>query len=147
WRAVKYACYRDSRPQSAVTAAMLQLHRALGTWSRKVDAYVALNDFCRDLFVEGGLPPDRIHVKPNFVDDPGMRTRTRTNFLYVGRLAPEKGIATLVEAMGRQPAGVALRVVGTGPEAHRLDGLASVQAVGARSRAEIFDEMSAATAL
>ena len=39
-----------------------------GTYRHKVTRYIALNEFCRRKFIEGGLPADRIVVKPNFVD-------------------------------------------------------------------------------
>jgi len=75
WRAVLHGCYRDSRPHSAALAAMLVAHRWLGTLDRRISRYIALNDFCRDVFVRGGLPADRMRVKPNFVDDLPMGRR------------------------------------------------------------------------
>ena len=66
-RGVARGCYRDSRLQTATLAMMLGAHRLLGTWSRSVDAYVALSQFTRDYFVAAGLPAEKIHVKPNFL--------------------------------------------------------------------------------
>ena len=68
WRAVQHACYRGSQAQSAVVAAMLQTHRWLGTWQHKITRYIALNEFCRDQFIAGGLPRERIRIKPNLAD-------------------------------------------------------------------------------
>ena len=68
WRGVARACYRGSRAASAVLAGMLTLHRGLGTYRHKVARYIALNEFCRGKFIEGGLPAERVVVKPNFVD-------------------------------------------------------------------------------
>lgn len=68
WRGVVHRCYRGSGAASAVLAGMLTLHRGLGTYRNKVSRYIALNDFCRNKFIESGLPADRIVVKPNFVD-------------------------------------------------------------------------------
>ena len=65
WRGVCRRCYRDSRGQSAVAAAMLLVHRLLGTYRRKVSRYIALTDFARDKFVAAGLPAGKISVKPN----------------------------------------------------------------------------------
>src|SRR5690606_39237737 len=64
---VVHGCYRGSIAQSTVVAAMLATHRLRHTWFRDVDQYIALTAFARDLFATGGLPPDRISVKPNFV--------------------------------------------------------------------------------
>src|SRR4051794_33930188 len=44
WPAVAHKCYRDSRSASSAVAAMLTVHRTLGTWRRAVDAYVALTE-------------------------------------------------------------------------------------------------------
>jgi glycosyltransferase involved in cell wall biosynthesis len=67
WRGVLHACYRDSRAATAAVALMLSVHRWLGTWSKMVDCYIALTEFARAKFIEGGLPAEKIVVKPNFV--------------------------------------------------------------------------------
>ena len=67
WRGVLHGCYRGSRPATAATALMLSVHRWLGTWSKMVDCYIALTEFARAKFIEGGLPAEKIVVKPNFV--------------------------------------------------------------------------------
>jgi len=69
WPAVRYACYRESRAESLVMAASLGGHAAIGTWRSKVDAYIALTEFARRIFVRGGLPEERIHVRPNAVEE------------------------------------------------------------------------------
>lgn len=129
WRGVVRACYRDSRAQSGVLAGMLVLHRALGTWRDRVTRYVALNDFCRARFIEGGLPADRIAVKPNFVDLPPPPEGVRRGALFVGRLSPEKGISTLAEAARRLP-DCAVTVIGTGPDEPALRGVRNVDLRG-----------------
>ncbi|MCW7537299.1 glycosyltransferase family 4 protein [Aquabacterium sp. A7-Y] len=99
WRGVARRCYRDSAAQSAVLAGMLVTHRALGTYAHRVTRYIALNEFCRNKFIEGGLPPERIVVKPNFVDLPGVPADgPRSGGLYVGRFSNEKGVQVLCEA-------------------------------------------------
>jgi len=114
WRGVLHACYRDSRLASGGVVAMLETHRALGTW-RRVKAYIALSEFQRQMLIRGGLPADRLHVKPNFVAWPyPVREGAGSYALYVGRLSPEKGVQTLVEAWIRQNT-IPLIIVGTGP--------------------------------
>src|SRR4051812_21506632 len=66
WLAVHHRCYRGSAAASATVAAMLVAHRAARTWARAVDAYIALTPFVRDRVTAGGVPPDRVTVKPNF---------------------------------------------------------------------------------
>ena len=99
WRGVHYGCYRKSRAETAGVALMLEVHRLLRTWQEMVDCYIALTEFAREKFVSGGLPPERIITKPNFVHpDPGERVESGQYALFVGRLSPEKGPETLVAA-------------------------------------------------
>jgi glycosyltransferase involved in cell wall biosynthesis len=117
WHAVQHRCYRDSRAQSAVAAASIAVHQARRTWHKDVDRFLALNEFGREQFIEGGLPADRIAVKPNSVTDPGPRpppSRSNT-VVFLGRLTPEKGIAHLLDAWRSIPPPLELVVVGDGP--------------------------------
>lgn len=116
WPGVLHACYRGDRAASATVAAMLAGHRALGSWNRMVDVYVALSEFTRAKFVEGGLPAEKIVVKPNFVHpDPGAGEGHRDYALFVGRLTAEKGISVLLEAWAKLGVGIPLKIVGDGP--------------------------------
>jgi len=85
-------CYRGSRPQTAAAPATVSLHRAIGTYWHKVDRYVALNEFCRRKFIEGGLPSRKIMIKPNFAPlGAAHADDQRQGALFVGHLYPEKG--------------------------------------------------------
>lgn len=121
WPGVVHACYRGSRPASGAVTAMLSAHRMFGTWAGAVDRYVALTEFARRKFVEGGFPEEKITVKPNFVHpDPGAGEGSGGYALYVGRLSPEKGIETLLAAWERVGRRVPLKVVGGGPLERRV---------------------------
>jgi glycosyltransferase involved in cell wall biosynthesis len=147
WPAVLHGCYRGSRTQTAVVAGMLALHRGLGTWRDKVTRYIALNEFCRAKFVQAGLPARRIVVKPNFADIPRASSPgARQGFLFVGRLAPEKGIDVLAEAWRGCP-GMSLRVAGTGPHVAPLEARAGVTLLGALSQPDVQTQMRGAVAL
>lgn len=114
--AVRHRCYRDSYPQSAAAAAAIEARRRGG---EAADRLLVLNEFSRSLFQRAGLPAERLRVKPNFAPDPGERTRRPSGsrrVLFVGRLAPEKGVETLLDAWSQaRPAGLELTVVGDGP--------------------------------
>jgi glycosyltransferase involved in cell wall biosynthesis len=96
------------------------------TWSRHTHQFIALTHFARELFVKGGLPADRISIKPNFVVDPGqpLSSEPRMGGLFVGRLSAEKGAETLIEAWRALP-NKRLDVVGDGPDRARLEAIAS----------------------
>lgn len=129
WRGVLHGCYRGSVAQTAVVAGTTTLHKWAGTYTHKVSRYIALNEFCRAKFIQGGLPEGRVVVKPNFVQvaqEPNFEGRQ--GVLYLGRLTPEKGLPTLLEAAAASPQLASqLSVVGAGPM-----GEAVAQALGPR---------------
>lgn len=121
WPGIVHACYRESRVASAGVVAMQTVHSTLGTWTRKVDAYIAMTEFARKQFVDGGLPARKIHVKPNFLSpDPGEGDGSGGYALFVGRLSEEKGLRTLFNAWGSLPGEWRLKVIGDGPLANRV---------------------------
>ena len=148
WPGVVHACYRDSRAASAAVASMLSIHRLLHTWTAAVDVFIALSEFAKTKFVAGGLPAEKIHVKPNFVyPDPGAGADPSDFALFVGRLSPEKGPATLLAASGLLGGRVPLRMIGDGPLRAQLqsqasrEGLSTIRFEGALPREKVFDAM------
>lgn len=124
WPSVVHACYRGSRLQTLPVAAMVASQALTRTW-RDVDAFIALTDFAASKLAEGGLPAERLHVKSNFISpDPGARRGGGDGFLFVGRLSPEKGIGTLVEAAPLLAPGIVVRIAGDGPESGHLQAAA-----------------------
>jgi glycosyltransferase involved in cell wall biosynthesis len=116
WRGILHACYRDSRAASSVVAAMIGAHKIAGTWRKQVSAYIALTDFAREKYIAGGLPAEKIIVKPNFVDPaPSPGGGGGGYALFVGRLSAEKGLATMIEAWKTADAVLPLKVAGDGP--------------------------------
>jgi glycosyltransferase involved in cell wall biosynthesis len=153
WHGVQHGCYRDSVVLSVPAAGTIALHDRLRTWSRTVDRFVVLSEFAAERLVRGGLPADRIELKPNFVADPGPRAcpaAASATVLYVGRLSPEKGVELLVEAwreLGDGP--LELVVVGDGPLRERLARrpAARLRLAGQLPAAEVRRQMLAARAL
>lgn len=110
------SCYRGSQSASAVVAAMLTLHRTRQTWSRNVNTYIALTDFARQKFIQGGVAANRIVVKPNFVhSEPGVGKGSGGYALFAGRLSPEKGIGRLLNVWKQLGGKIPLKIVGDGP--------------------------------
>ena len=115
---IRHGCYRNDRLASATLAAAFTYHRLIGTWTNRVDRFIALTEFARRKFIEGGLPAGRISVKPNFVfegkhDQKHTVDRNRNGALFVGRLSREKGVLTLIEAF--RGLSVHLKIIGDGP--------------------------------
>jgi glycosyltransferase involved in cell wall biosynthesis len=152
WRGVAHNCYRDSRAASAAVAAMIAAHRLLGTWRNAVDAYIALSEFSRRKFIEGGLPAHKIAVKPNFAyPEPSPGRGDGGYAVYVGRLSAEKGIETLLNAWRSLGNVVPLKIAGDGPlvnavqEAVAQNG--AIQWMRRISNADVYDLIGAAAFL
>jgi len=119
---IQHACYHNSRAATAVIAGMLMTHRMRRTWEREISCFVALSQFERNKLIEGGLPGDKIFVKPNFVyPDPGTRADERKYALFAGRLSPEKRVSTVIAAWKRLRTPIPLRIVGSGPDRAELE--------------------------
>jgi glycosyltransferase involved in cell wall biosynthesis len=130
WPGVLHGCYRRSRGASGAVAAMQTLNRLRRTWIDKVDLYIALTEFARSRFIQGGLPAQKIAIKPNFVcSDPGRGTGSGRYALFVGRLVAEKGLAAVLTAWEDLQGQVPLKIVGDGPLAGYV-GAATRKAVG-----------------
>lgn len=145
WRAVTRKCYRDSTLQSAVLTGMLAAHRAIGTFEHKVAVYIATNKFCRDKFIEGGLPAERIRIKPHFVENlaPDSQAETREGGLFIGRLSPEKGLDVLMDAT-QLLATQAVQVVGTGPLEEQVKNVFGNRYLGYRERHQVIQLLTRA---
>ncbi|NJL35723.1 MAG: glycosyltransferase [Leptolyngbyaceae cyanobacterium SM1_4_3] len=146
---VLHSCYRENRAASGVTAAMITTHRLLGTWTKAVDLYITLTEFARQKFIEGGLPGEKIVVKPNFVHpDPGIGSGSGGYALYVGRLSVEKGLDTLLAAWEHLNAPIPLKIIGDGPLADQVAAAAArmpkVEWLGRRPMSEVYDLMGEA---
>lgn len=145
WRSVRHGCYRGERSATAVLAGALAFHRLRRTWSELVDCYIALTDFARAKLIAGGLPAEKVVVKPNFAHpDPGERTERGEYALFVGRLSREKGLDTLLRAWTRLEAELPLRIAGDGPLRRELEaevaraGLAKVRLLGRLPREDLL---------
>lgn len=149
---VIHGCYRDSRAGSAVVTAGMLSHWAAGTWHKAVDTFVALTEFARSKLIEGGLPQQKIVVKPNFLEyDPGQRPGDQHYVTCVGRLSDQKGIERLLQCWRENPDLPLLKIVGTGPLQEQVReaaaALSNVEWLGARNGDEVLNIMGEAEAV
>jgi glycosyltransferase involved in cell wall biosynthesis len=147
WHALRYGCYRGSRAQTLVWADAIAHHRARDTWRRCVDRFVAPGAFAARKLLAAGLPPERVEVLPYVLADPGVPAPPGRGAVYVGRLAPEKGVDLLIDAW-REQGGARLAIVGSGPaEAalrERARGVPGVEFLGAQDRDGVLRALRAA---
>jgi glycosyltransferase involved in cell wall biosynthesis len=146
-QSVRHRCYRGSLAATATLAAMLTLHRAIGTYSRDIDRYIALTEFARSKVTKGGVAAHKVVVKPNFVPDPPLPGRGGGGYVvFVGRLLEGKGTETLVAAWRHLPS-VTLKIVGDGALRSALENIAkaerlNIEFMGMRSRTEVLQAVS-----
>jgi glycosyltransferase involved in cell wall biosynthesis len=99
---------------------MIALHRKLGTWSKNVDAFIALTEFQKSKMTKGSLRPETVYVKPHFYfnpPDPLPWEERRPKVVYVGRLGAEKGVNILIDAWKMWSSEAPhLEIIGDGPE-------------------------------
>lgn len=123
--AVKHRCYRGSRAQSFVCAAVYWFHRRLGTY-RRIDL-IALTEFDKAKLLEFNaktpvFDPARLYVKPNPVDVPAWAAlpwaARKNQMVFAGRLEELKGLKTALAAwklLENTPGAPRLIVAGAGP--------------------------------
>ena len=105
--------------------ALLRLAGGLGEGRalRRADAVIALTRQAADLLVRDGLPDSKVRVIPpgydphlfsTVIPDP-FPELPRPRVGYIGRIAPQKDVGTLIEAFGRLTGPACLLIVGDGP--------------------------------
>ena len=119
--AVRHRCYRNSFLGSLAVASMISSDARRNVHSRFIDRFFVLGRFAAERLASQGVDPRKIVVKPNFVPpSTAVREDSRRMALFVGRLAPEKGLNTLLRACALVR-GVSLGIVGDGPMREELE--------------------------
>jgi glycosyltransferase involved in cell wall biosynthesis len=155
WPSIVHACYRDSRGQSAVVAGMLAAAGGTRAWERAVDRFIAPSAVVAETLAGPAIPRERIVVKPNFVgEDPGTGASgsREDTYFYGGRLAPEKGVATIPAAWALLgDVAPACRIAGSGPLGDEIASSAAIDPrlvpLGSLDRPALFGELRRARAL
>jgi glycosyltransferase involved in cell wall biosynthesis len=112
---------RDSRVESVTYGIALAIQRRMGMLARWTDAFVAPSRFMAEMLVRSGIPRNSVHVIPNGVPETERRqsVSARDYVLFVGRMAPEKGIRTLLAASREVPK-IPFAFAGDGPIAEEV---------------------------
>lgn len=147
-----HSCYKNSKLGSAVVTIMLSTHRLIRSYQNQIDIFITLTEFAKNKFIEGGLPKNKIIVKPNFVDpDPGIGKGEGNFVLFVGRLSEEKGIEILLRAWQNLSYHLPLKIVGDGSLVdlvkNTTQAIPSIEYIGRQPVEVIYQLMGQAKAL
>lgn len=141
WRAIPRQCYHDSATQSALVTSMLVFHRSIGSYQHHVSAYIALNQFCKDKFVQGGFPAEKIHIKAHFTQTEQVPDwRQRSGAYFIGRMSEEKGVLQLMavhQILRTSGQDIPIMMVGQGPLADRVSAEFGDRYLGPKTSAEV----------
>jgi len=108
-------CTKNSYLKSAVNVLEMYLHHRILHIYELVDVFISPSLFLKEKFQEMGFPGEVVHL-PYFIDGQDFfpSYNYREKFLvYFGRLSPEKGLFTLLEAMAGLD--LELKIIGDGP--------------------------------
>lgn len=149
---IRYKCWQESYAKTACVTGALTFHKLASTFTNKVDIFIALTDFARKKFVEGGIPDNKVVVKPNFSPDFGFQNKQQGKyFLFVGRLSEEKGLYTLLQAWEKLPTNCVLKIVGDGLLHNKVSELAeqfnNIEYLGKLSKELVIEVMRDAISL
>ena len=141
---------RNSLGASAIVMLESGLSRTMNTWQKYLGRVVAPSHFYRNKLIEWGWPEWQVTYVPNYVDVNAFTPSYEPGdyVLFAGRLAPEKGVATLARAAAQ--AGVKLRVAGTGPleeELKAMPGADRIEWLGFCSGDALWNQIKGARAL
>jgi glycosyltransferase involved in cell wall biosynthesis len=124
--ALRHSCYRDSLAATLAQVWTQLYNRRRGTYRRQVNSYIALTRFAAERFIDAGFPSRKMSVLANTLAEPPLAGPGDGGYaLYVGRLAPEKGVRVLLEAW--QGLKLPLKIAGDGPLRAELAELAQRQ--------------------
>jgi glycosyltransferase involved in cell wall biosynthesis len=124
--AVIHRCVQGNRISSLVYADAIHRAWRKGWFPDAIDRYLVLNNFFGEQLTARGIARSKQRVLPNFVEIPDTgHTAKKPYVLFLGRLSPEKGIHTLLEAWSELD-GITLKIAGAG----ELEPLVKEQAAG-----------------
>ncbi|HHT9137261.1 MAG TPA: glycosyltransferase family 4 protein, partial [Candidatus Wunengus sp. YC60] len=129
-----------------------------------VDVFISPSNFLKDKFLEMGFTKEIVHI-PNFVDIEKIQiffadhdieyAEKDISIVYFGRLSPEKGLLTLIEAAkllsnendANTKSNIKIKIIGDGPmreelqEKVRIEGINNIEFLGYMKGESLFQEI------
>lgn len=151
WAPTLRRCWNGSGVSGALLTAEALSAKVTRAYTA-ADSVVVRNELQRRAAIHVGVSADRVRVIPNWVAESHTEGSHAAgdHILFVGRLAREKGVHTLIEAS--REAGAPIRVIGDGPVRADLEALAAevgadMTFLGWMDHDEVLSELRTARAL
>lgn len=145
WRILLYRCYRDNFLYSMLRYRFYYLSQKFHDWHADIDKFITLTEFGRQMHIRGGIPSDKIFVKPNSCLDPLAGedpAEPGYGALFLGTITPEKGVENLVKAWGDLDYPLDLLGEGSMRKSLEVQAPAQVRFHGVVSHSEVFNKLS-----
>jgi len=147
----RYRCKRGSLSASLLATVEMYFHETFRLYEPNIDLFISPSRFLADKVTEHGVSKP-IAVIPNFIQPDNFQAlhESENYFVYVGRLAREKGIRTLLSAVQRVKTNAELIIAGSGEAEQDLrqfvqdNNLINVRFVGHLDTADLSDLMQRA---
>lgn len=160
--AIKKRCVKESLAKTLLSTSEMYLHhKALDIYDN-VDIFISPSRFLKDKLSEMGFKKEIVCL-PNYIDSEKFRglsgdvkrqrDKKENSLVYFGRLSPEKGLLTLIEAAKILYQGnkhnncVTVKIIGDGPMREELrekvksDGIDNVRFLGYMKGEDLYREI------
>lgn len=123
-------CLKNSYLKSLGGSLEMYLHHKLWpVYKRHIKLFIAPSRFMKNICQDFGWPENKIVYLPNFCDSPSksdyekdeIASDSKPYFLYYGRLAEEKGVSIILQALSQVSGD--LKIAGEGPGKKKLQDL------------------------
>lgn len=121
WTAVRKRVLDNSLLKTFITAFTYWFHRKISTWD-KISRFIVLSDFAKGKFLDSTFTngnTEQFTVRPNSINAMPLNDTRQNKFVYIGRLAEEKGILPLLNAIA--PLQIPIDVYGSGPQQEAVE--------------------------
>ncbi|MBZ0190089.1 MAG: glycosyltransferase family 4 protein [Candidatus Kuenenia stuttgartiensis] len=151
---IKNKCVKGSLAKSCLAALEMYMHHRFFDIYNNVDAFISPSFFLKKKLAEMGFRKKIIHL-PNFIDTEkfgkvkGGENGRENSLVYFGRLAPEKGLYTLIKAtkLLNTNCKVGIKIIGDGQikvdleEKAKSEGNSNIQFLGYMKGVSLYKEI------
>lgn len=99
-KAIKHKCVKNSSSATLLRIFAMKMYDVTKVF-KEVDHYISTCEFSKNKLIEGGIPKEKITCVPTFIDAKDITPCYENDkyFLFLGRMAHQKGAIYAIEAM------------------------------------------------